>query len=157
MTSEFDPVSEAELIIKSDADKIYTVKIPGMVLVDLTLHLGMMREIRRRQIGVSNVQEKDEDILSALESRFHQRVMSEPAPEVEMEISRREIDALGQSLPKIKSMVKLKQRLTPHLVSRVDSELYPMILGSFRKLNEAFVLAGGNDDQELLSRLDGRV
>ncbi len=156
MTSEFDPISEAESIIKSDADKIFTVKIPGMVLVELTLHLELMKEMRRRKVGVSNVQEKDEDTLSALESRFHRKTMSEPAPEVEMEISRREMDALGQSLPKTKGLVKLRQRLAPHLVSKHDSEFYPMILGSYRKLNEAFVSVGGKDNQELMKGLDRR-
>jgi hypothetical protein len=156
VNQELDPVSEAESIIGSDADKIFTVKIPGMVLVELTLHLNMMREMRRRKIGVSDVQEKDEDTLSALETRFYRKTMLEPAPEVEMEISRREMDALGGSLPKTKSVVKLRQRLAPHLVSKHDSEFYPMILGSFRKLNEAFVLVGGMDNPELLKGLERR-
>ena len=112
--------------------------------------------MRRRKIGVSNVQEKDEDTLSALESRFHRRTMSEPAPEVEMEISRREMDALGKSLPKTKSIVKYRQRLAPHLVSKYDPEFYPMILESFRKLNGAFVSAGGMDNPELLRGLERR-
>lgn len=156
MTGEFDAVSQAEAILGSGEDKQYTVQIPGMVLVELTLHLDGMRAIRSMSLGVSELKESDEEILTVLQTRFKRRVLSEPAPVVEQDISRREMDALGESLPKIKRMVKLRKRLAPELATQFDEGFYGMAVDSFRKLNEAFVFAGGADNQDLLQRLDRR-
>lgn len=156
MTSEFDPITEAESIIKSEEDRNFTIKIWGLDVVQLSLHLNTMKEIRRREIKVESVQEKDEDILSALESRFHKIVFGEPAEWVEMDISRREMDALGESLPKIRPMVKYVRKYLPHTATKFDSGFYGMVLDSYKSVNDTFVSVGGKDNPDLITRLERR-
>ena len=154
MTNEFDfdAVSQVEGILNSDADKPIQVRFSAFALLALDQHLTSMREMRRREIGVSHVGERDEDVLSSLQSMFRRTLEGEPAPVVTIDISFREMDALGNSLPRVFEIIDMVKKAAGFF-SEYEQTFYGELLKRYRVLHRAFVYAGGRENKELLERL----
>jgi hypothetical protein len=158
MTQELDPaIIKAEQIISDKNNHFVKVEINAYDFLNLHSFLIMTREIRRRQVKKDSVQEPDEDILSALESRFNLTEKQAPKPQVEMEISFREIQFLGKSIPQVESLVlEAKQKKYP-LRKDLQTEIPLMTYEGFISLFDSFVAFGGKDDRDLRDQLSSWV
>lgn len=156
MIGELEPrstIEEAEGVIANEDNRNIRIKIHASSFINLHPHLMTMREMRRRKIGKVAVNEQDEDVLSALESRFKRIFDSVPPEEVELEISRREVQALGRSLPLIEKVVGEARRAGYPLSSESERKFPTVIHEGFIELLDSFVANDGSDNYQLRTEL----
>lgn len=160
MSGEMDSTSaigEAERLVSDEDSRLIKVKIFGISFVNLDTHLKMMREMRRRKIQKVAVDEKDEDVLSALEARFRKIFDGVPQREVELDVSRREMRALGRSLPLLSGAIKEAKKLGYPLPPGAEKDFPVMIYQGFVELLDAVIAQSGTDDPELRESLNSWI